>query len=1184
MQTSLAKKFFAVGSAAAMILASVPMASAAVHPAGTNVVSNGTVYWINASGQKQAYTSAGAFLSYGFNSWSNVVAASAEDLALPSGPFVPPMDGSLINDNGTVYLMTNGMRAGFTSAANFTGLGYSFANVIDGDTSFLVSAPNINTTAMAHSVGTLVNQSGTVYLMTTAGKMGIPSLSVFNSWGYSFSKVVPANSYDAAIGMNSGIMQARVAGQLNPTGTVVVTPPSGSVSVGISSDNPASRAVVSTEGQADLAHFTFMGSGVVTNVVLKRLGVSADTSLTNVYLFDGATRITDASSVSSGSLINFNNTGGLFTVNGSKTLSVRADMAAIAGETVGIQLVSAMTGSTAVSGTPVSGNLHNIAVATLAGVVMSSATGSGATDPGPDINVWQGTATVSTRDVLLTRLALRNIGSIVPTDIKNFKLFVDGTQVATTANLDVNGYVTFNMSKAMQTGARILKVTADVIGGSGRTVQMSLRGAYDISSTDTQYNAGVTATGTFPFGPAAFTVNAGSMTVVKTADSQSTNVTVGTSDQSLAKYTFTAYGEAIKVDTLRVGMITTGGTVTDHTIRNVRILVNGSQVGSNTSVPAAASFAAASGTSFTTNFTVFPGSPATVEIRGDIFDNEGADNFVTATIATALQALLVGGTATSNATPQVSLGTINVPSQANVLGNVLTVSTGTISVAQTSNYGAQTVAVPATAYKIGSYQLIGNSTEAVNLNTIYVGFTAGSTVTEATDLSDLYVVYGGTMSPVKGTVSSTILNGNSWSVNRTLGVNETIQVDVFATLAASVSTNAIITTLAVAGVTTGSGTTVYADSVADTVLDAGFTGQTITGGTGTFTVSVDASTPDSTLVDDSGTITSAAFKFAAVTDSFTITDITLTLPAGGITAISQVNIQENGVTIAGGSKSPAATMTFNGLSIPVAANTSKVLTVQLVMSTVVVGAGTTGSSLLTTLTTATGRSSGGTSAALTESPANPAGNVMYVYKAIPTISLVALPTSLLGTGTQTVSRFSINTNGTGTVAWKQVKLTIAKTGGAAAGGLGDPVLASFTLWDADTSTQITAASVIVSTDGDGAGADLTTDCTELDTACTVLLTVGTDADDNVEKQISGAKTYEVRATVTGNLIAGDNVNTSIARPSAHIASAVFTTAETSAPSFVWSDVSDAIHDTGTTDWTNDNNVKNLPTNTQTLTK
>jgi len=93
MQNSVAKKIFAVGSAVVMTLAMVApfVAQAQVHAAGTNVSdSSGTVWMVMPDGTRRAYTSAGAFLSYGFNSWGAVVPASAEDLALPQGSFIPP--------------------------------------------------------------------------------------------------------------------------------------------------------------------------------------------------------------------------------------------------------------------------------------------------------------------------------------------------------------------------------------------------------------------------------------------------------------------------------------------------------------------------------------------------------------------------------------------------------------------------------------------------------------------------------------------------------------------------------------------------------------------------------------------------------------------------------------------------------------------------------------------------------------------------------------------------------------------------------------------------------------------------------------------------------------------------------------------------------------------------------------
>ena len=88
MQTSLAKKLFAAGmalSTAAMALAPFA-AKAAAHAVGTNVkTSDGTVWMIMPDGTRRAYTSGGAFLSYGFNSFANLVDANAEDAALPQG-------------------------------------------------------------------------------------------------------------------------------------------------------------------------------------------------------------------------------------------------------------------------------------------------------------------------------------------------------------------------------------------------------------------------------------------------------------------------------------------------------------------------------------------------------------------------------------------------------------------------------------------------------------------------------------------------------------------------------------------------------------------------------------------------------------------------------------------------------------------------------------------------------------------------------------------------------------------------------------------------------------------------------------------------------------------------------------------------------------------------------------------
>lgn len=182
---------------------------------GQNVLIGNTVYYLDPLGSKRPYTSAGGFLSFGFNSFSTVLMPNQDENNLPTGAFVYPMEGSLINDHGTVFVITSGKRAGFTTAAVFLGLGYKWSNVIVGDTSFVSTLPPINSTAQAHLQGTLINDKGTVYLIAPEGKIGIPSIDVFKSWGYSFSKAVLANAFDHPI-LQVGVMSPRAAGELSP--------------------------------------------------------------------------------------------------------------------------------------------------------------------------------------------------------------------------------------------------------------------------------------------------------------------------------------------------------------------------------------------------------------------------------------------------------------------------------------------------------------------------------------------------------------------------------------------------------------------------------------------------------------------------------------------------------------------------------------------------------------------------------------------------------------------------------------------------------------------------------------------------------------------------------------------------------------------------------------------------------
>ncbi len=196
-------------------------ASELPHPAGTNIKTpDGTVWFINSVYQRQAYTSAGAFLSYGFNNFSSVVNTNASDYELMVDNFIPPADGKIICsdrgfDRGTCYLISQGDKAGFTSEAVFTGLGYKFSRALYGDVSFLPTSGVISDSSAPHRDGTLINRQGTVAYVYAGGYLSFPSIEVFNSWGFSFEDVVPANKADSDM-YSFGLVSPRRPGELKP--------------------------------------------------------------------------------------------------------------------------------------------------------------------------------------------------------------------------------------------------------------------------------------------------------------------------------------------------------------------------------------------------------------------------------------------------------------------------------------------------------------------------------------------------------------------------------------------------------------------------------------------------------------------------------------------------------------------------------------------------------------------------------------------------------------------------------------------------------------------------------------------------------------------------------------------------------------------------------------------------------
>jgi hypothetical protein len=891
----------------------------------------------------------------------------------------------------------------------------------------------------------------------------------------------------------------------------------------------------------------------VTTVKLKRTGVSADTTISNIYLYNGANRITDAAAVASG-VVNFNDSAGLIKIpaGGSVSLSVRTDLAASTnGQTLGVMLTDVTADGVAATGVPLSGAEHTIAAAP-SGMTTVDFTTAAATpavntalDPQSDLTMWNENVSIGNRDALLKSFRLRNIGSVSTSDLKNFRLMIDGVAVGSPIEmLDSNGYVTWSFATpiTLKSGTRVIKLVGDIVGGSNKNFQFSLRQAGDAEIADSQLGVTVLPTAA----AAAFaavttglqTISAGTLTITKATDSLSGNVVLSGSGVTLAKFNVKAQGEKLKVENLRVSH--TASTDLWTGIRNGALFLNGVQVGSTATINEDTVATPYTQFNLGSSMVLEPGVAYVLEVRGDVYN----------TNTTSGTTLIAGTTTVVNLDVQTTnvqrMTSLSYIGNSAVSGNTLTVAAGTLALAKYGAYASQTVTSPKTAYKLGEFRLTTGATESVNVDTF--SLTHAGTIT---DLTNLYVVYGSKTSSIKTSSSSPI----SWSVNEVVPANTNMTVAVYGNIGAGLTSGAFTGTLTISGTSQSSGSAVTSLAVA---------GQTITLGTGSISVAIDASTPVASLAVGGSMPKVGSFKFTTSNDMFTIDELTVHMASGttaDAAAISEL-VFKDGATELKRQPMSGVNATATGLSIPIAANTDKVIDVYAQLGSIGTGFAGSNANIGLALESYEFLNSAGVKTR-TFGTATSTNN-MYVYKTKPTITNVALPTTVLSGGTQTLYKFQVAADAAGTIAWQKINFTVATSG---AGSV--PALTGWALYDtADESTALSNVTVTQNAAG---------------TLVTASSTVG------VDQQVSGSKTYVLKATVNGTLATGYSVSTKIASSAQPnqvptTAGAAANLAVPAASNLVWSDLSVTPHSAATSDWFNDYLVKNIPTDSQTVTK
>ncbi len=359
------------------------------------------------------------------------------------------------------------------------------------------------------------------------------------------------------------------------------TPPAettGPVSVMLATTTPAAGTIIAGQAAADLAQFTFTGTGTVSSVTLTRGGISDQNTLTNVYLYDGATRLTEGYSFNSTGMLTINNVN--LMVSGSKTISVRADIAS-GTLSYGINItLSSFTAGTLVSAVSIKGNEMSIATGTgllaTANLTVASPSPAATSINAGSINqnLWSNTVNVGLRASKLSGMTVKQIGSAPANTLANVSLFVDGMKVSS-AVINANNQFVFDLSASpvsLATGSRSIEVRGDVVGGAFRNFYLSLEKSADLMIKDGQVSGGtISITPTYLTGTlnnvlsGLVTINNGTLTITQdTAFSNVTTLVGGATVVKMAAFKFTSYGEDVKVNSLTFTPTIANGAATAY--------------------------------------------------------------------------------------------------------------------------------------------------------------------------------------------------------------------------------------------------------------------------------------------------------------------------------------------------------------------------------------------------------------------------------------------------------------------------------------------------------------------------------------------------------------------------------------------------------------------------------------------
>jgi hypothetical protein len=361
------------------------------------------------------------------------------------------------------------------------------------------------------------------------------------------------NWYQKSSAAYTALNQVPVYTRAAVSGSPVVTGP---VSVMLAYDNPGAQTLTTKANGVTYMKLALSGSGTVNTLRVVRQGPGSTSDFSNVYIYDGARRLTTGRSLSSSdgsATFNLN-----YQVNGSAVLSVVADMVSTGATAGNVNYFSVGATDVVLAGAVTAGGsfpLHssNFTVSGQVGGTITVDKSGSLTNP----NVGQAGAevaefklTANTEGAKISRIQLINGGSIAVASLTNFKMTVNGQTVATASGQNSQGYVVFDMSSNPYVIAkgdnRIFQVRADVAGKKAETIDLYIEATADVLALGDQFGFGMSVVdgtaytvGSSTTGPTTLTLQGGVLTLSFVGPT-ATNVTTSQTKVHLLDYNMSA--------------------------------------------------------------------------------------------------------------------------------------------------------------------------------------------------------------------------------------------------------------------------------------------------------------------------------------------------------------------------------------------------------------------------------------------------------------------------------------------------------------------------------------------------------------------------------------------------------------------------------------------------------------------